>query len=67
MHGLRFLVLGLAIGVHGLALAAVHAAMGQIFERESLALQRPVRVVVIGQRSEPPIAAVRNCPAPQIL
>jgi hypothetical protein len=52
----------LAVAVNGGALATVHSAMGQIHERQKLALQQPVRVVVVGQRSEQ--VAVQNCPAP---
>jgi len=66
-HGIRLLVLGSAIGVNGVALAAVHSAMGEIQEREKLALQQPVRIVVVGRRSDTPILAIENCPAPRVL
>ena len=61
-RGIRLVVAGLAVAVNWAALATVHTAMGQIQEREKLALQQPVRVVVIGQRAED--VAVQNCPAP---
>ena len=61
-RGIHLLVVGLAIAVNGAALAIAHEAMGQISEREKLALQRPVRVVVIGRKSEH--VAVQACPAP---
>jgi len=66
-HGSRLLVLGLAIGVNGAAMAAVHSAMGEIQEREKLALQQPVRIVVVARRSDTPILAIENCPAPRVL
>lgn len=66
-HQIRLLVLGLAIGVNGAALAAVHAAMGEILERETLAQQQPGRVVVVARRSDQPIVAIQNCPAPRTL
>lgn len=62
MGGIRFLVAGLAIVVNAGALATVHAAMGQILERERLAQQQPARLVVVGKRTEQ--VAVENCPAP---
>lgn len=63
----RLLILGFALALNGAALAVVHAGMGQISDREKLALHQPARVVVTGQRSEPPILAVQNCPAPKVL
>jgi hypothetical protein len=61
-RGIRLVVVGLAVAVNGAALATVHSAMGQIHERQKLALQQPVRIVVVGQRSEH--VAIQNCPAP---
>ena len=61
-RAIRLVVVGLAIAVNGGALATVHTAMGQINERQKLALQQPVRIVVIGQRSVD--VAIQNCPAP---
>ena len=58
----RLLVASLAVVVNAAALATVHAAMGQILERERLAQQQPARVVVVGKRSEQ--IAVENCPSP---
>jgi hypothetical protein len=61
-RGTRFVVAGLAVAVNAAALAAVHTAMGQINERERLALHDPSRVVVVGQR--PVDVAIQHCPAP---
>lgn len=61
-HGIRLVVVGLAVAVNGGALATAHTAMGQIHERQKLALQQPVRIVVVGQRPEH--VAIQNCPAP---
>ena len=61
-RGTRFVVAGLAVAVNAAALAAVHSAMGQINERERLALHEPARVVVVGQR--PVDVAIQHCPAP---
>ena len=66
-HTIRLGVLGFAFALNGAALAVVHAGMGQITDREKLALRQPARMAVIGQRSEPPILAVQNCPAPKVL
>jgi hypothetical protein len=55
-------VMGLAVAVNCGALATAHTAMGQIGERQKLALQQPVRIVVVGQRPEH--VAIQNCPAP---
>ena len=62
MRGTRFVVAGLAVAVNAAALATVHTAMGQINERERLALQEPARVVVVGHR--PVDVAIQHCPAP---
>ena len=59
-HGTRLVVAGLAIAVNVAALATLHTAMGQINERERLALQEPARVVVVGQR--PVDVAIQHCP-----
>jgi hypothetical protein len=61
-HATRFVVAGLAVAVNLAALATVHTAMGQINERERLALQEPPRVVVAGQR--PVDVAIQHCPIP---
>jgi hypothetical protein len=61
MRGTRFVVAGLAVAVNAAALATVHIAMGQINERERLALQEPARVVVVGHR--PVDVAIQHCPA----
>jgi len=61
-RGTRFVVAGLAVAVNAAALAAVHTAMGQINERERLALHEPARIVVVGQR--PVDVAIQHCPAP---
>lgn len=61
-RGIQWLVVGVAVAVNGAALAIAHAAMGQITEREKLALQQPVRIVVIGRRAEH--VAAQACPAP---
>ena len=61
-RGVRLVVVGLAVTVNGGALATAHTAMGQIQEREKLALQQPARIVVVGQRPEH--VAIQNCPAP---
>ena len=55
-------IVGLAVAVNGAALATAHTAMGQIQERQKLALQKPARVVVVGHRPEH--VAIQNCPAP---
>jgi hypothetical protein len=62
MPGTRLVVAGLAVAVNVAALAIVHTAMGQINERERLALQEPARVVVVGQR--PVDVAIQHCPVP---
>jgi hypothetical protein len=59
---IRLMVVGLALAVNGAALATVHRAMGQTHERQMLARLQPVRIVVVGQRSEH--VAIQNCPAP---
>ena len=61
-HAIRLVVAGLAVAVNAAALATVHRAMGQIHERQMLAQLQPVRIVVVGQRSED--VAIQNCPAP---
>ena len=61
-HGVRLVVVGLAVAVNGGALATAHTAMAQIQERQKLAQQQPVRIVVVGQRPER--VAIQNCPAP---
>jgi hypothetical protein len=61
-RGIQFAVAGLAVAVNAAALAMVHTAMGQINERERLALQEPARVVVVGHR--PMDVAIQHCPAP---
>lgn len=61
-RAIQLLVVGLAIAVNAGALAIAHAAMGQITEREKLALQQPARIVVIARRTEH--VAARACPAP---
>jgi hypothetical protein len=61
-RGVRMVVVGLAVAVNGAALATAHTAMGQIQERQKLALQQPARIVVVGQRAEH--VAIQNCPAP---
>ena len=61
-RGIQLAVAGLAVAVNAAALATVHKAMGQINERERLALQEPARVVVVGQR--PVDVAIQHCPAP---
>ena len=66
-RGFRLVVLGFALIVNGAALGAIHRSMGQITEREKLALHQPARVVVIGQRAEQPVLAIQNCPAPKLL
>lgn len=61
-HGTRLVVAGLAVAVNVAALASVHIAMGQITEREKLALQEPSRIVVVGHR--PVDVAIQHCPTP---
>ena len=61
-HGVRLVVVGMAVAVNCGALATAHMAMGQISERQKLALQQPARIVVVGQRAEH--VAIQNCPAP---
>ena len=61
-RGIQLAVAGLAVAVNAAALATVHTAMGQINERERLALQEPTRVVVVGHR--PVDVAIEHCPAP---
>ena len=61
-RGIQLAVAGLAVAVNAAALATVHTAMGQINERERLALQEPTRVVVVGHR--PVDVAIQHCPAP---
>lgn len=60
----RVLAIAIAVAANAVALAAVQGSMGQIVERERLALREPTRIVVIDQRSEPPLVTVQNCPAP---
>ena len=68
-HGIRLLVLGIAVAVNGAALMAVNASIIGGAERE-LASQHVERVVIVATREDLPAhqtMAGRNCPTPRAL
>ncbi len=74
MRRIRWLVLGLAMGVNGAALAAVHLAMGQILDRgssathSSHAASQRANISLIDRRSRwprrVPYPAIEHCNSP---
>jgi len=60
----RVFAIATALATNAVALAAVHGGMGQILERERLALGEPARIVVVAKRFDPQLVTVHTCPAP---
>lgn len=66
-QGLRLAVMAVAVAVNGGALAVLHAAMLQTAAHETLALQRPPRIVVTAAPATQALASAQSCPAPRVL
>jgi hypothetical protein len=49
-NGIRLFVFSLAVIVNGAAMAVLHIAMIQVADHEKLAMHRPARIVVTGQK-----------------
>lgn len=64
---LRWLALGMAVAVNGAALTVLHAAMLQTVAHETLALQRPPRIVVTAAPDAHALVSAQSCPAPKVL
>ena len=62
----RLLALLVSIAVNAAALATVHASMGQVVEREQMALRGADHGRVPGQRPAIAVAA-RHCPSAGVL
>jgi hypothetical protein len=63
----KLLALLISVAVNAAALATVHASMGQITEREQVALRAADQDRVPGQRPAIAVAAARQCPPAGVL
>lgn len=63
----KLLALLISVAVNAAALATVHASMGQITQREQMALKETSNDKVPGKRPVITVAAMRHCPPAGVL